>query len=149
MLETPPRMEEDRVALRLTAPQARQVADALRIEIASAWDGSWFGPLPDRKEVARLRALLEVYAEPLEMIEWGESPGDVEMRCGRWVAERVAEDLLQGGRERLDNPFDWEADNPRAARRCGRDMIAAGNCIKRGLADGGAGEPGGRGRVSA
>ena len=56
-------------------------------------------PWPGREEVNTARSLLDVCADELEMLQWGEPTGDVDLRSDRRRLSELAQDLLEGGEE--------------------------------------------------
>ena len=60
-MDTPPSRPRDvqRVNVTLSPPLAREVARALRIELASELERPFDEPLPSREGAARLRTVLE------------------------------------------------------------------------------------------
>lgn len=112
------------VAVRLTPAHAKHIAASMRIALAGLFEG-WADPLPDRKDVDRMRALVDSYADELAMLEWGEPQRDVELLCQRVRLERLARELIEAGAERIN-------DKPIAGRE-GRDMISAAHAINAAL----------------
>jgi hypothetical protein len=113
---------------------AREVASALRIQLACELDRPFDEPLPSREDVARLRTVLDRYVDQLETLAWGEPSGEVRMSAPRALLESIARELLDGGNERLGNPPSANALGAERARRQGRWMIRAADAINEALA---------------
>ncbi len=122
------------VEVTLTPVLAREVARALRIQLASELDRPLEEPLPNREDAARLRTVLDVCVDQLETLAWGEPSDDVRMVAPRRLLEAIALDLLGGGNERLANPVGWNSPEAQGVRRQGRRMIRAAEAIKGALA---------------
>jgi hypothetical protein len=56
------------------------------------------------------------------------------MVAPRLLLESLAEDLLDGGNERLANPLGWNTPASQKVRRQGRSMIRAADAINGALA---------------
>lgn len=131
----PPRPRDDEsVEVMLSRSQAREVARALRIELACELDQPFAEPLPSKEDAARLRAVLDMCVDQLELLSWGEPSGDVQMRAPRTWLDTVARDLLDGGNERLAHPLSWDSPDEQTARRQGRQMIRAAEAITSAIA---------------
>jgi hypothetical protein len=126
--------DDQSVEVLLGPLQARQVAQALRIQLASAVDRPFDEPLPSREDAARLRTVLNLCVDQLEALAWGEPPGEVRMRAPRRLLEAIAQDLLDGGRERLADPVGRTTPETQRVRRQGRSMIRAAEAINGALA---------------
>jgi hypothetical protein len=63
----------------LTPVHARHLAGALRLQLALRWETAELGPMPCREEVERARGLLDLYAEQLERLDWGEPAGELSL----------------------------------------------------------------------
>jgi hypothetical protein len=113
---------------------AREVASALRIQLACELDRRFDEPLPSREDVARLRSVLDRYVDQLETLAWGEPSGEVRMSAPRRLLESLAQELLDGGNERLANLPGANALEAQRARRQGRWMIRAADAITAALA---------------
>ena len=124
----------DEIAVTVTPAQARHIATAIRLELAAQWEPDWLTPLAHREEVSTARRLLDAYADELEMLQWGEPAGDVDLHSGRKRLSELAYNLLQGGEERVAATDDASAEPPEV-RRQGEDMIAAARAIHEALAD--------------
>jgi len=122
------------IAVMVTPTQARHIAGAIRVELATQWERDWLRPSARREEVSTARALLDAYADELEMLQWGEPAGDVDLRSERRRLGELARDLLEGGVERVAMPDDTSAMRL-DVRRQGEDMIAAARVIRTALAD--------------
>lgn len=126
--------DERRVGVTLGPLQAREVAQALRIKLAFELDRPFDEPLPSREDAARLRTVLDVCVDQLETIAWGESSSEVRMLAPRCLLGAIAEDLLDGGHERLASPVGWNKPEAQRVRRQGRSMIRAAEAINGALA---------------
>jgi hypothetical protein len=124
------------VEVTLSPVLAREVARALRIQLACELDRPLEEPLPNREDAARLRTVLDVCVDQLETLAWGEPSGDVRMVAPRHLLEAIAQDLLEGGNERLANPVGWNSPQAQRVRRQGRRMIRAADAINGALAAG-------------
>ena len=135
-MQTPPSRPWDgrRVEVTLSPVLAREVARALRIQLACELDQPLEEPLPSREDAARLRTVLDVCVDQLETLAWGEPPDDVRMVAPRLLLEVIARDLLDGGNERLANPVGWNSPEVQRVRRQGRRMIRAADTITAALA---------------
>ena len=135
-MDTPPSRprDEQRVGVTLGRLQAREVARALRIQLACELDRPFDEPLPSREDAARLRAVLDLCVDQLETLAWGEPVGEVRMIAPRPLLEGIARDLLDGGHERLANPVGWHTPEAQRCRRQGRSMIRAAEAINVALA---------------
>jgi len=135
MQTLPPRpWDGQRVEVTLSPALAREVARALRIQLACELDRPLEGPLPTREDAARLRTFLDVCVDLLEALAWGEPSDDVRPVAPRPLLEAIAQDLLDGGNERLVNPVGWNSPEVQRVRRQGRRMIRAAEAINRALA---------------
>jgi hypothetical protein len=130
---SPPR-DEQRVGVTLSPLQAREVARALRIQLACELDRPFDEPLPTRQDAARLRTVLDLCVDQLETLAWGEASDDVRMIAPRRLLEGLARDLLDGGHERLANPVGFNTPEAQRVRRQGRSMIRAAEAINGALA---------------
>lgn len=130
-MDTPPSRprDEDCVGVTLGPLLAREVARALRIQLASEFDRPFDEPLPNREDAARLRTVLDLCVDQLESLAWGEPPGEVRMNAPRLLLETIARDLREGGYERLGNPVGWNTPEAQRVRRQGRRMIRAADAI--------------------
>ena len=135
---TPPSRPRDEqcVGVTLDPLLAREVARALRIQLAAEFDRPFDGPLPSREDAARLRSVLDLCVDQLETLEWGEPPGEVQMTAPRFLLETIARDLRDGGHERLANQVGWNGREAQRVRRQGRRMIRAADAINDALASG-------------
>lgn len=115
---------------------AREVARALRIQLACELDRPFDEPLPSRQEAARLRTVLDLCVDQLETLAWGEPSGDVRMSAPRLLLEGIAHDLIDGGEECLADPLGWNTPDSQRVRRQARRMIRAADAIKGALASG-------------
>jgi hypothetical protein len=126
--------DDQRVAVTLSPVMAKEVARALRIELACELDRPFDEPLPSRNDVGRLRTMLDLCVDQLETLAWGEPSGEVRMSAPRLLLETIAEDLRDGGNERLANPVGWNTPEVQSVRRQGRLMIRAADAINEALA---------------
>ncbi|MBV9604530.1 MAG: hypothetical protein JO027_05465 [Solirubrobacterales bacterium] len=135
-MHTPPSRprDEERIGVTLSPLLAREVARALRIQLAAEFDRPFAEPLPSREDAARLRRVLDLCVDQLETLAWGEPSGEVRMAAPRPLLETIAQDLLDGGHERLANPVGWNTPEAQRVRRQGRRMIRAAEEIGRALA---------------
>jgi hypothetical protein len=132
----PYRPADDRVGVTLSPVLAKEVARALRIELACELDRSFDDPLPTREHAAHLRMILDLCVDQLETLAWGEPSGDVRMSAPRPLLETIAGDLLDGGNERLANPSPMGRNTPEVdlVRRQGERMLSAAEAINGALA---------------
>ncbi len=135
-MHTPPfrPRDEQRVGVTLTPLQAREVARALRIQLACELERPLDEPLPSREDAARLRTVLDLCVDQLETLAWGEPSGEVRMTAPKLLLEGIAQDLLGGGHERLANPHGCNTPDVQRVRRQGRSMIRAADAINGALA---------------
>jgi hypothetical protein len=124
----------DTIAVTVTPTQARHIATAIRLDLAARWEWDWLHPLARREEVSAARSLLDVCTDELEMLHWGAPNGDVDLRSERRRLGKLAQDLLEGGEERLAVRDD-DSTEPPDVRRHGVEMIAAARVIHEALAD--------------
>lgn len=108
---------------------AREVARALRIQLASELERPFDEPLPSREDAARLRAVLDLCVDQLETLAWGEPAGEVRMTAPRAMLETIARDLKDGGDERLASSAGPKTAQAQRARRQARRMIRAADAI--------------------
>jgi hypothetical protein len=135
-MQTPPSRprDEERVGVTLSPLLAREVARALRIQLACVLDRPFDEPLPTREDAGRLRSVLDLCVDQLETLAWGEPSSEVRMIAPRLLLERIARDLLDGGEECLANPVGWSSPEAQRVRRQGRRMIRAAEAISSALA---------------
>src|SRR5664279_4717088 len=70
MQTLPPRAwDSDRVGVTLNPGQAREVARALRIQLACEFERPFDAPLPSREDAGRLRMLLDLCVDQLEILD--------------------------------------------------------------------------------
>jgi hypothetical protein len=131
----PPR-DEERVDVTLSPPLAREVARSLRIQLAFELDRPFAGPLPSREDGARLRSVLDLCVDQLEVLAWGDPADDVRMTAPRPLLEAIARDLTDAGQECLTNPLGQDTPDAQRVRRQGRRMIRAADAINDALASG-------------
>jgi hypothetical protein len=125
---------DQRVGVTLGPALAREVARALRIKLASELDHPFDEPLPSREDAGRLRTVLDLCVDQLEALAWGEPSGEVRMTAPRLLLEAIAQDLRDGGNERVCNPLGWNSPELHRVRRQGRQMIRAADAITMALA---------------
>jgi hypothetical protein len=135
-METPPFRPGDgeRVGVTLSPLLAREVARALRIQLACQLDRPFAEPLPSREEAVRLRAVLDLCVDQLETLAWGEPPDEVRMTAPRPLLEAIARDLTDAGEESLGDPLGRNTPDAHRMRRQGRRMIRAADAINGALA---------------
>ena len=126
--------DEECVGVTLGPLLAREVARALRIQLAAEFDRPFDGPLPSREDAGRLRGVLDLCVDQLEALEWGDPPGEVRMTAPRFLLDTIARDLRDGGHERLANAVGWNTREAQRVRRQGRSMIRAADTISGALA---------------
>jgi hypothetical protein len=127
-------VDDQRVAVTLTPALAKEVARALRIQLACELDRPLDTPLPSREDAGRLRTILDLCVDQLETLAWGAPADDVRMTAPRVLLQTIAQDLLDGGNERLANPPGWNTPEAQSVRRQGRQMIRAAEAINGALA---------------
>src|SRR5579875_271141 len=127
-------LEHPEIGVTLTPLLAKEVARALRIQLACELDHPFDEPLPSREDAGRLRTVLDVCVEQLDALEWGNPSGEVRMEASRLLLEAIAQDLLDGGNERLINPVGRNTPEIDRVRRQGRRMIRAADAINGALA---------------
>ena len=125
--------DEPRIGVTLRPSLAREVARALQIRLACALDRPFEEPLPSREDAGRLRTVVDVCVDQLDTLAWGAPSGEVRMTAPRLLLEALAQDLLEGGNERLANPVGWNTPERQTVRRQGRQMIRAAGAINRAL----------------
>jgi hypothetical protein len=125
---------DQRLGVTLSPLLAREVARALRIQLACELDHPFQGPLPTRGDAARLRTVVDLCVDQLDALSWGEPVGEVRMIAPRRLLEVIAKELHEGGREHLEHPVGWNAPEAHRARRQGRRMIRAAQAIDAALA---------------
>jgi hypothetical protein len=81
------------VGITLTPADRNVIASALRSDVAAECQQILTAPEPDREDVLRIRALLDVYAKQIETLDWGNGPEDIEMECPAYQLDTVARDL--------------------------------------------------------
>jgi hypothetical protein len=87
------------VPVMLTPGQARDIACAIRTEILSEFGHSLAAPVPRPDDIARLRSTIDLYAEQLELLDWGEPSSNIEIECPRDLFTTIAQELQEGGEE--------------------------------------------------
>ncbi|HTP23378.1 MAG TPA: hypothetical protein VMJ65_27480 [Solirubrobacteraceae bacterium] len=126
--------DDHRVEVTLSPVLAKEVARSLRIRLACELDRPLEEPLPNRQDAARLRTVLDLCVDQLEALAWGEPAEEVRMVAPRRLLEEIAQDLLDGGNERLANPLGWNTPEAQRVRRQARRMIRAADAINGALA---------------
>jgi len=89
------------VPVMLTPAQAKDIARAIRTELVSECGGTLADPLPGPDDIDRLRTIIDVYAEQLEAIDWGEPSAEIEIECPRHLLESIAREVQEDGEERV------------------------------------------------
>ena len=137
-MQTPPSRprDEDCAQVTLGPLLAREVARALRIQLAGEFDRPFDEPLPSREDAARLRTVLDLCVDQLETLAWGEPRRDVRMTAPRFLLETIARDLRDAGHERLSKAVGWNTPGAQRVRRQARRMIRAADAISGALASG-------------
>lgn len=87
------------VPVMLTPAQAKDIARAIRTEIMSEFGQALATPVPRPDDIARLRTTIDLYAEQLEMLDWGEPSSDIEIACPPELFATIAQELQEGGEE--------------------------------------------------
>jgi hypothetical protein len=87
------------VRVMLTPAQAKDIACAIRTEIMCEFGHSLAAPVPRPENIARLRTTIDLYAEQLELLDWGEPSADIEIACPRDLFATIAQELQEGGEE--------------------------------------------------
>ena len=127
-------VDDECVSVTLSPMLAKEVARALRIQLACALERPFEHALPTREDAARLRTVLDLCVDQLESIAWGAPSEDVRMTAPRSMLDAIARDLLDGGAELLANPSGWKRPEAQSVRRQGRRMIRAADAINEALA---------------
>ena len=127
-------LDEQYVSVTLSPVLAKEVARALRIQLACELDRPFDDPLPSREDAGRLRTIVDLCVDQLETLAWGEASGEVRMMAPRRSLESIAQDLLAGGNERLANSLGWNTPETQSVRRQARRMIRASDVINGALA---------------
>lgn len=135
-MSTPPsrQLGDQPVGVTLSPALAKEVARALRIKLACELDRPLHEPLPSREDAGRLRTILDLCVDGLEMLAWGDVTAEVRMMAPRLMLEMIAQDLLDGGNERLAHPLGWNTSEVPNVRRQARRMIRAAGVINGALA---------------
>ena len=92
---------EGSVAVMFGPAQANEIARKMRDELARECGEALAAPLPNHTRIARLQTIIEIYAEQLEGLEWGEPRADVEMLCDAELLGTIAPALSDGREERI------------------------------------------------
>jgi hypothetical protein len=87
----------------LTPTQAQDVARTIRGELAFGCERTLAAPMLGREDIARLLAVIDRYAERLELLEWGQPRADIEVVCPQYLFEPIAEDLRIAGEEGIEH----------------------------------------------
>ncbi len=122
----------DQIAVTVTPTQARHIATSIRLDLATRWQRDWLHPLARPEELSMARSLLDACADELEMLQWGEPTGNVDLRSDRRRLAELAQDLLDGGQECFATGDD-ESIAPPDVRRQGEEMIATARVIRQAL----------------
>jgi hypothetical protein len=120
--------DQQRVSVTLSPILAEEVARSLRIQLANELDRPFDDPLPTREDAGRLRTIVDQCVDQLETLYWGRPSGDVQMIAPRRLLETIAQDLRDGGNERLADPFGNTPEMERV-RLQGRYMLRAAAAI--------------------
>lgn len=110
-------VDDSRVVVNLSPILAREVARALRIQLASELDRPLHDPLPSREDAGRLRTILDLCVDQLDTLAWGEPSADVWTVAPRPLLATIARELRGGGHERLANPVGWNTPEVQNVRR--------------------------------
>lgn len=127
-------VDDQSVGVTLSPVLAREVARALRLQLACELDRPHNAPLPSREDAGRLRTIVDLCVDQLETLDWGAPAADVRMTAPRQLLEAIAQDLIGGGNERLTDPLDGNSPEAHRVRRQGRQMIRAAETINGALA---------------
>ena len=122
-----------KIAVTVTPTQARHIATAIRLDLVTRWEPDWLTPLAHRDEFNAARSLLDQCADELEMLDWGESAGDVVLLWERQRLSELAFNLREGGEECTAARNGAIAESPEV-RRQGEAMIATARAIHQALA---------------
>jgi hypothetical protein len=87
------------VPVMLAPAQAKDIACAIRTEIMSELGHALAAPVPRPQDIARLRTTIDLYAQQLELLDWGEPSSDIEIACPRGLFATIAQELQEGGEE--------------------------------------------------
>jgi hypothetical protein len=126
--------DDESVGVTLSPVLAKEVARVLRIQLACELERPFAEPLPNRKDAGRLRTVLDLCVDQLDALAWGEPSGEVRMIAPGVFLGAIADDLLDGGNERLANPLGWNRREVLSVRRQGRRMVRAADVINGALA---------------
>lgn len=126
--------DDQPVGVTLSPVLAKEVARVLRIRLACELERPFAESLPSREDAGRLRTLLDLCVDQLETLAWGEPSGDVRMVAPSVLLGAIADDLLDGGKERLANPLAPNQREVQSVRRQGRRMVRAADTINGALA---------------
>ena len=124
----------DQIVVTVTPTQARHIATAIRLDLAARWEDDWLHPSARPEEVSTARSLLDACADELEMLEWGEPTGDVDLRSDRQRLDVLARNLHEGGEDLIATRDDANIAPP-DVRQEGEDMIATARAVRQALAD--------------
>ncbi len=81
------------VEITLTRADRGVIANAIRSDLAAECQQILKSRLPDREDVVRIKALLDVYARQIETLDWSDGPTHLEMVCPTNQLDTVARDL--------------------------------------------------------
>jgi hypothetical protein len=87
------------VSVMLTPAQAKDIAHAIRTEIMSECGQTLAAPVPCPEDIARLRTTIDLYAEQLELLDWGKPSSEIEIVCPLDLFTTIGEELQEGGEE--------------------------------------------------
>jgi hypothetical protein len=87
------------VPVMLTPAQAKDIASAIRAEIMSECGQTLTAPVPRPEDIARLRTTIDLYAEQLELLDWGKPSSAIEIVCPLDLLTTIAEELQEDGEE--------------------------------------------------
>ena len=122
-------LDDSYVNVTLSPVLAKEVARALRIQLACELDRPFDDPLPSREDAGRLRTIVDLCVDQLETLAWGDPSGEVRMMAPRRSLESIAQDLRGGGNERLANPLGSNTPEAQSVRRQALRMIRAADVI--------------------
>jgi len=89
------------VAVVLTPGQAKDIARMFRSRLVSECDGTLAAPLRGPEDIARLKMVIDAYAQQLALLEWGEPRADIEMMCPTYLLDTITQELLEDGDEKI------------------------------------------------
>jgi len=122
-----------KIAVTVTPTQARHIATAIRVDLMTRWEPHWITSFAHRDEFNAARSLLDERADELEMLQWGEPAGDVDLLLERQRLSELALSLREGGEECTATRNGAIAESGEV-RRQGEAMIATARAIDQALA---------------